>query len=148
MTKKLAYQGEPWFALLSDRINQPGTVRAHVAQQLGISRSALSQVLNGSGAYGSGAASTARIADRVRHTFGCYPCPHLTAESSGEKCVITADQCRAFAHRPAPTASPRDMQHWQACRQCSHREASAPPRTKVPQQRARGTNVLEDGDAP
>ncbi|MDH0420765.1 hypothetical protein N7405_15385, partial [Delftia tsuruhatensis] len=68
MTPKLAYQSEPWFALLDERTRQPGAVRAHIAQRLGISRSALSQVLNGSGAYGSGAASTARIADRVQHT--------------------------------------------------------------------------------
>lgn len=142
-----AYQREPWFALLDERARQPGAVRAHIAQRLGISRSALSQVLNGSGAYGSGAASTARIADRVQHTFGCYACPHLTAESGGDAHVITAEQCRAFAHRPAPTASPRDMQHWQACRQCPHREASAPPAPKEPQRRARRTVGQENGDA-
>lgn len=50
MTPKLAYQSEPWFALLDERTRQPGAVRAHIAQRLGISRSALSQVLNGSGA--------------------------------------------------------------------------------------------------
>jgi transcriptional regulator with XRE-family HTH domain len=143
----LAYQREPWFSMLLDRAQAPGAVRAHIARQLGISPAALSQVLNGSGAYGSGAASTSRIADRVQRTFGRYPCPHLTAESSGDERVITAEQCRAFAHRPAPTASPRDMQHWQACRQCPHREASAPPAPKEPQRRARRTVDKENGDA-
>ena len=124
---KLAYQSEPWFAMLSSRVQQPGAVRAHVAKQLGISAAALSQVLNASGCYGNGTAKTDRIAEKVAHTFGRYICPHLTAESSGDDQVITAEQCRAFAHRDAPTSSPREMQHWQACRQCKHREASAPP---------------------
>lgn len=131
----LAYQREPWFALLKERASMPGAVRANIARQLGISPAALSQVLNGSGAYGSGAASTARIADRVQHTFGRYACPHLTAEAGGTACVITAEQCRAFAHRPVPTASPRDMQHWQACQRCTHRAASAPPVLREPQKR-------------
>ena len=128
---KLAYQSEPWFAMLSNRVQQPGAVRAHVAKQLGISAAALSQVLNGSGCYGNGTAKTDRIADKVVHTFGRYICPHLTAESAGDDQVITAEQCRAFAHREAPTASPRDMQHWQACRQCKHRDSSAPPVARV-----------------
>lgn len=121
----LAYQSEPWFALLGSRTD--GTPRSHVARQLGISPAALSQVLNGSGKYGTGEASTAHIAERVVHTFGRYRCPHLSEEASGEEQMVSAEQCRAFAHRPAPTGSPRDMQHWQACRQCPHKAASAPP---------------------
>ena len=127
----LAYQSEPWFAMLSSRVQQPGAVRAHIAKQLGISAAALSQVLNGSGCYGNGTAKTDRIADKVVHTFGRYSCPHLTAESGGDDQVITAEQCRVFAHREAPTSSPREMQHWQACRQCKHRDASAPPVLRV-----------------
>jgi hypothetical protein len=121
---------EPWFQLLIERCK--GAVRARIAEQLGISSTALSMVINATGPYGSGVASTERIAERVVHTFGRYACPHLTAESGGEECVITADQCRATAHRPPPTGSPRAMQHWQACRQCSHREASQPPVERVP----------------
>lgn len=121
------YQQEHWFTLLRARVDAEGATQSGVAKQLGISSPTLSQVLNGTGAYGSGLASTERIADRVLHTFGRYPCPHLSEEAGGEQRVITAEQCRAFAHRPAPTGSPRDMQHWQACRACPHREASAPP---------------------
>jgi transcriptional regulator with XRE-family HTH domain len=128
------YMSAPWFALLQGRTGK-GAVRAQVAKQLGISAAALSQVLNGSGAYGSGAASTSRIAERVVHTFGRYVCPHLSQEAGGEEVEITADQCKGFAHRPAPTGSPRDMQHWQACRQCRHREASAPPVARAVQPR-------------
>lgn len=119
------YMSETWFLLLVSRCN--GTPRSKIALQLGISPAALSQVLNASGKYGTGEASTERIAERVTHTFGRYACPHLTEEAAGEEQVITADQCRAFAHRPAPSGSPRDMQHWQACRTCPHKAASAPP---------------------
>lgn len=124
------YMQEPWFLLLTDRCK--GAVRARIAAQLGVSNTALSMVINGTGPYGDGSASTARFAERVVHTFGRYACPHLTAEAGGEECVITADQCRGYAHRPPPTGSPRAMQHWQACRQCHHREASAPPVEKPP----------------
>ena len=123
-----AYMSEPWFALLLSRCE--GTPRSHIAVQLGVSPATLSQVLNASGKYGTGEAGTARIADRVTHTFGRYACPHLTEEAAGVDQVITADQCRAYAHRPAPTGSPRDMQHWQACRSCPHAAASAPPEPK------------------
>ncbi|CAN5437350.1 hypothetical protein BH10PSE18_BH10PSE18_18850 [soil metagenome] len=119
------YMAEPWFALLQSRC-LPGQ-RSKVAIALGISAPTLSQVLNGSGEYGKGSAGTGRIADRVIHTFGRYPCPHLTAESSGEVVVVTADECRGYAHREPPTGSPRAMQHWQACHQCPHKAASAPP---------------------
>ncbi len=134
------YMQEPWFALLRERSH--GTPRVRIAKELGVSGAALSQVLNGSGLYGTGEASTARIADRVIHTFGRYPCPHLSTEA-GHTQVITAEQCRVFAHRPAPTASPRDIQHWQACRQCPHREASAPPipREVIPRKKE-ATDVL------
>jgi len=122
-----SYQQEPWFALLRTRVDAEGATQAGIARLLGVSGPTLSQVLNGTGAYGSGLASTERIANRVLHTFGRYPCPHLTDEAGGEERVVTAEQCRAYAHRAAPTGSPRDMQHWQACRSCPHQEASAPP---------------------
>lgn len=124
------YMADAWFGLLKARCQ--GAVQSTVARQIGISPTALSMIVNGTGPYGDGTASTTRIADKVIHTFGRYACPHLTAEGVGEDVVITADQCRAYAHRPAPTSSPRDMQHWQACRQCHHREASAPPAERIP----------------
>lgn len=121
---KPEYMTESWFALLQSRVQvQP---RVQIAKQLGISAPALSQVLNGSGEYGKGRASTARIASRVEHTFGRYPCPHLTAEAGGDEQVVSADECRAFAHIAPPTCSPRAMHHWQACLTCQHKAASAP----------------------
>ncbi|MCD6663488.1 MAG: hypothetical protein LT082_08820 [Comamonas sp.] len=118
------YMSEPWYALLRDQCQRRS--QTAVAIELGISVSTVNQVLRCGGLYGSGQADTTRIANRVIHTYGRYPCPYLTQENGGEPVVITAEQCRAYAHRPAPT-TPREMQHWQACRTCEHFIASAPP---------------------
>jgi len=64
----LSYMGEAWFALLRDAC--AGQRRSEVAAQLRLSAAAVSQVLNGSGKYGAGKASTDRIARRVLDTFG------------------------------------------------------------------------------
>ena len=126
------YMQEHWFALLKSRC--AGAVHAHIALALGISRTALSMILNGTGPYGEGQASTDRIAERVIHTYGRYVCPHLTEEAGGVSQEVTADQCRAHAHRSAPS-TPRDMRHWQACNQCPHKAASAPPVARAVQPR-------------
>lgn len=133
------YQSEPWFALLKQRCE--GRHRSEVAKLLGVSSPTLSQVLNASGKYGSGQASTAAVALRVIHTFGNYACPHLSAEAGGTPKHISADQCRQWAHRPAPTGSPRDVQHWQSCQTCPHKAASAPPvaRPLVPRTKQEAT---------
>lgn len=118
------YQNEPWFALLQTACqNRP---RVKVAEMLGVSAPTLSQVLNGSGKYGSGEAKTDRFGERVVHVFGRYECPHLT-EQNGTPTVIEATQCAFNAHRPPPIGSPRDMQFWQSCNACRHKAASAPP---------------------
>ncbi|HEX7865979.1 MAG TPA: hypothetical protein VF555_13590 [Variovorax sp.] len=62
------YMGEAWFALLRNAC--AGQRRSEVAARLRLSAAAVSQVLNGSGKYGAGKASTDRIARRVLDTFG------------------------------------------------------------------------------
>ena len=131
---KPPYMSESWFELLQKRTE--GQQRTQVAKTLGISPATLSQVLNGSGEYGKGTASTARVADKVVHTFGRYVCPHLTEEAGGVSQEVTADQCRAHAHRSAPS-TPRDMRHWQACNRCPHKAASAPPVARAVQPRSK-----------
>ena len=120
-----AYMDEPWFALLQAACDRTGN-RSAVAATLGVSAPTVYQVLNGSGLYGKGTASTKRLADKVLHQLGSYDCPHLS-EQNNQAHVITADECRGYAHRNAPTGSPRAMAHWQACRKCEHRHKSAPP---------------------
>ena len=129
---KPPYMSESWFELLQQRTE--GQQRTQVAKTLGISPATLSQVLNGSGEYGKGTASTSRVADKVVHTFGRYVCPYLTEEAGGVSQEVTADQCRAHAHRSAPS-TPRDMRHWQACNQCPHKAANAPPVARAVQLR-------------
>jgi hypothetical protein len=126
----MSYKNEPWFALLEKQCD--GMKRQQVATALGVSAPTVSQVLNCSGKYGTGEASTDKIAEKVIHTFGKYSCPHLSEQAGfgDQAVVITAEECRAYAHRPAPTGSPRDMQHWQACNTCPHKAHSAPPQPR------------------
>ncbi len=142
---KPPYMSESWFELLQQRTE--GQQRTQVAKTLGISPATLSQVLNGSGEYGKGTASTARVADKVVHTFGRYACPHLTEEAGGVSQEVTADQCRAHAHRSAPS-TPRDMRHWQACNQCPHKAASAPPVARAVQPRSKVIPIPVPQEAP
>jgi hypothetical protein len=121
----MKYKSQPWFALLADACDR--MKRKDVALALGVSAPQVSQVLNGSGKYGSGEAGTDKLAEKVLHTFGHYPCPHLSEQAGGRPVDITAEACRAYAHRTAPTGSPRDMQHWQACNSCPHKAHTAPP---------------------
>lgn len=120
-----AYMAEPWFALLQAACARSGN-KATVAATLGVSAPTIYQVLNGSGLYGNGQASTKRLADKVLHQLGSYECPHLSGQNNTVH-VITADECRTFAHRNPPIGAPRAMAHWQACRTCEHRDKSAPP---------------------
>lgn len=116
------YMAEPWFGVLQAACS--GRKQSQVALRLGLSKGAISQVLNGTGLYGQGVVSTAHIAQRVMHVFDRFPCPHLSSESVEGEVVITSAQCRAWAHRPPPTSSPREIQHWQACQHCPHKQMS------------------------
>lgn len=127
---------EPWFAML--RQAAAGHKRSWVAVYLGVSGSTVTQVLNGTGLYGTGKASTHRIADKVIHKFGQFECPHLT-ERFGEPRVISADECRTHAHRATPPiGSPQALLHWRACNGCQHKPLSAPgtPREPKPRRKA------------
>ena len=131
--KAMPYMDEAWFKLLlaaCDREDQ-----RKVAGRLGVSDSVISQVIRGTGAYGQGKASPARLAERVLHKFGSYPCPHLS-EMYGEERLISAPECRSIAHRPTPpVGSPGQMLHWRACATCPHKALSAPAQPKAPRPR-------------
>lgn len=131
MTRNLhaAYRTEPWFAVFVDACKREQ--KAKVASRMGVSGSVVSQVLHSTGLYGLGTASTERIATKVMHTFGRYECPHLT-QQYGEPKVITADKCREYAHRSAPSGSPGDLAHWRACSTCTHKTLAVPAPPRVP----------------
>lgn len=87
--------------------------RQRVADDLGISRTAVSLVY--SGKY---PASTDKIATLVMDTYGRVRCPHLDEE-------ITHAECRRHHKAEAPTSSPRAMRHWKACQSCPIKVANA-----------------------
>lgn len=143
--KAMPYMDEPWFKLLLAACERED--QRTVAQRMGVSDSVVSQVLRGTGAYGKGTASPARVAERVLHKFGSYPCPHLS-EMYGEERSISAAECRAVAHRPTPpVGSPGQMLHWRACATCPHKALSAPPQPKTPKPRKPRDGAAAPGDA-
>lgn len=139
----MSYRDEPWFALLVETTER--MQRKQVADILGVSAPTLSQVLNASGKYGTGEAKTDKVAERVIHHFGRYECPHLT-EQNGEARVIDAKTCRSYAHRAAPTGSPRAMQHWQACNACVHKAHTAPHEPREVKPRAKRAQAPQGAD--
>ncbi|MBI3712623.1 MAG: MarR family transcriptional regulator [Burkholderiales bacterium] len=102
--------GLDWFKGLQREVDN--STKADVAKKMGICRAKLSQVMNGCGAYGTGAASTAHIERDYRRTFEQMECPH-----SGHSVGISI--CRENALSAAPTHNPRQMMQWQACQQCA-----------------------------
>ena len=102
-----------WLDLLQQAVAEHKRGVAGVAEQIGVSRTALSLVL--ANKY---PAKTDRIAAKVLNTYARVSCPHL-----GE--TITQAQCIDFATRTAPTNSPRDMCHWRACQSCHLKPATA-----------------------
>jgi len=88
-----------WLELL--RVEVAASSVAAAARRIGVSRSALSQVLNACGPYGTGRASVSGIADRVLQTLGCVACPFLS-EFKGEAVLISRVQCRCVALRATP----------------------------------------------
>jgi len=112
-----------WLELL--RAEVAASSVAATARRIGVSRPALSQVLNACGPYGTGRASVAGIADRVSQMLGCVACPFLS-EFKGESVLISRVQCRRVALKEsAPLNSPRELRHWRACQGCSERPRAA-----------------------
>ncbi len=104
--------------LLQVRLEFHGGSRAALARELGVSRSAVSQALDGK--YpGDTKKLRARIveqlADQVR-------CDFLGAE-------VAPSVCKTWRIRPlsAASGSRSDVKHWQACQTCIHNPARRAP---------------------
>ena len=118
---------DDWMAVLRADIAATGSI-TKTAYRVGVSRTALSQILNGLGHYGSGKASTAKVAEKVMSTIGLVACPFLSDYHAAEH-RITGLQCREYAYRSSPpTNNPREMQHWRACQGCDKRVS--PPKVE------------------
>ncbi|MCC6195686.1 MAG: LacI family transcriptional regulator [Burkholderiales bacterium] len=95
-----------WFTVLRARVD--ATSCQQVAEELGLSRTAVSLVLGGK--Y---PASTARIATRVLRTYDRHLCPYLQEEIAGH-------ECRRYAARKFSASAPMQARHWRACQVCPH----------------------------
>ncbi len=114
-----------WLELVDAEVKASGSISA-TAKRVGVSRSALSQVINRCGPYGTGAASVASIANKVVIALTKVTCPFLT-DFHGETTVITGAKCREHADRDTPPVnSPRELRHWRACQDCPHRAKYVP----------------------
>lgn len=99
-----------WLKLLTDAVEKSS--KQAVADDLGISRTAISLVMNGK--Y---PASTDKIEALVMALYSRVDCPHL-----GESIAIT--QCKRHHSEKAPTSSPRAMRLWRACQTCPNKIGS------------------------
>lgn len=96
-----------WQNLLIEAVQ--ASTKKHVADQLGVSRSTISLIVNGK--Y---PASSDHVAKRVLEKFGRIECPHLVR-------LITQTECHKNFARQAPNNSPREMKFWRACQVCPHK---------------------------
>lgn len=110
--KSCNYMGTDWFKGLQREVDN--STKADVAKKMGICRAKLSQVMNGCGAYGTGAASTAHIEREYRCTFEQLVCTHTQVP-------VGIEYCREHALASAPTQNPMRMMHWQSCQQCPNK---------------------------
>lgn len=85
------------------------TNRTRAAERVGISRTAVSLVLNNK--YSS--PSTKGVERRVLDALGRIDCIAV-----GE--VLTIEQCQTYREKAPPTHNPQSMQLWRACQHCSN----------------------------
>lgn len=128
------YRDADWFAALVVACRD--TAQADVARQLGVTATALSQVLSGAGRYGTGKISTSHFARRVQERLDRWVCPFLAERLSGIY-VVTADDCRRYGHGEPRISSYLEGQHWKACQTCPRRPAEAPQVVAPPRKRTR-----------
>ncbi|GAB6127331.1 LacI family transcriptional regulator [Humidesulfovibrio idahonensis] len=92
-----------WLTLLSEAVAESS--KAAVAEELGVSRPAVSLLL-----LGKYPGKTDRMAARILERYARLDCPH-TGKS------VTPDHCRKFCG-PVPTSSPAALRQWRACLTC------------------------------
>lgn len=100
---------ERWIDLLAAAVKADPRGRAGVAERIGYSRGAVTDVL--SGKY---AANPSNVARAVLDYYDRFTCPHLGA-------AISPGACAVYATRACPTTSPREVRHWRACQTCEHK---------------------------
>lgn len=108
MTEHQAYMAAPWFGLLETAVATHPRRIAGVADHMGVSRPALSQILNGK--Y---PAQTDRIARKVLDHYDRPDCPLVGR-------VIDRTLCRKTSLRPQPSGGDA-LARWKVCQACPHK---------------------------
>lgn len=106
-----------WLALLRQAVADANSAGrggiSRVAARLGVTRSYVSQVLNGLRANVPDA-FVARVIDRL----------HVVAECPATGLPQPRSECRRLGLGAAPTHNPLAMRIWKACQQCPHKPAT------------------------
>jgi transcriptional regulator with XRE-family HTH domain len=110
------YMDERWFVLL--RAACRGRRQAAIAARLGLSGGTVSQVLNGTGKYGTGQATTTRIARRVLEVLGhggdgpagAKPFRHAADHAAGS--VLARRICATLRKEGGWWSAPNLARHW------------------------------------
>ncbi len=117
-------EAQPALELLQRELNG-GAKIVDIALKIGVSRAALSQIINRCGLYGNGTASIGNIVKKLETALGTYICPHLQ-ESGRAEHMVSGVLCRAYAYRDPPTSNTTEIRHWRACQECPKRPPAIP----------------------
>lgn len=107
----MALPDAEWLDVLRAQAAKPGVTKQAIADELGVSRTAVSLLIAGKYTARTDKVEK-KIANRVMALFAHRVwCPHLHTS-------ITPDQCRAFCGAPMTMSDPAALRHWVACKKC------------------------------
>lgn len=106
---------ERWQLLLNEALRRNNGNKQAVADELLVSRTLVSLVVNRKYMRDTGP-----FIRRVYATYDKVDCPHLNEK-------LSKATCQTYADREAPTSSPREMRHWRSCQLCPHRPLGGKP---------------------
>lgn len=117
-------------ALTLLRREAAATSQAAAARRIGISPTAVSQLLSGKYPAKDLAPMLRRIASALDGT----DCPHLGRRLAGE-------DCRSYRTRPMPRSDAAALRHWGACQTCQHNQRAGGAVTAHDRTRTGGPDV-------
>ena len=106
-----------WVDVLRAEAGKPKRTKKDIADELGVSRTAISLICDGKYSAKMDKVS-AKLAPKVMAMYACKMwCPYLHSD-------LTPESCRHHASAPMPTSDPDKLRHWAACRNCPHNPVS------------------------
>lgn len=107
-----------WVDVLRAEAGKPKRTKKAIADELGVSRTAISLICDGKYSAKMDKVS-AKLASKVMALYACKVwCPHLHSD-------LTPEACRHHATAPMPTSDPDRLRHWAACRNCQQNPTNA-----------------------